>query len=81
MYVSASRKGIGVALKAPKIARRHLFCIIHNLLLEVSDFLMSIGVCPMVEPQVIAKECTCLDLENVAPLCADIGGPGHRMLA
>lgn len=50
MDVSASRTGIGMALKAPAIMRRHLFSITENTLVEIFDFLMSFGVCHMAEP-------------------------------
>ena len=49
MYVSASRTGIGVALKAPAIERRHLFCKMASLSADV-DFLASFGVCHTVNP-------------------------------
>lgn len=66
----ASRTGIGVALKAPAIVRRHLFCITESLLVDV-DFLASFGFCHTVDPYVIAGRTiavyACLALANVAP--------------
>ena len=37
MYVSASRTGMGVALKAPVVVRRQLLCITESLLVDVFD--------------------------------------------
>ena len=53
MYVSASRTGIEVALKAPAIVRRQLFCITESLLVDGFDFLTSLGMCHTVDPYVM----------------------------
>ena len=51
MYVSASRTGMGVALKAPAMLRRQ-FCITESLLVDVFDFLTSLCICHTVDPYV-----------------------------
>lgn len=45
LYVSASRAGMEVALKAPAIVRRYMFCRIVSLLVEVFDFSASFSMC------------------------------------
>ena len=50
MYISASRIEIGIALKALVMVQKHLFCMIESLLVGVFDFLISFGVCHIVEP-------------------------------
>ena len=52
MNVSASRTGIGVALKAPAMVRRQLFCMTESLLVDVLHFLTSLGMCHTVDPYV-----------------------------
>ena len=58
MYVSASSTGMGVALNAPAIVRKHLFCMTASLFEMPFDFFMSFGVCHMVEPYVMAGRTT-----------------------
>ena len=60
MYVSASRTGMGVALKAPVMVRRQLFCITESLLVDVFDFLTSLGMCHTVDPYVMTGHTTVL---------------------
>ena len=42
MNVSASSTEMGVALKAPAMVRRQLFCMTESLLVDVFDFLTSL---------------------------------------
>ena len=60
MYVSASRTGMGVALKAPAMVRRQSFCITESLLVDVFDFLTSLGMCHTVDPYVMTGRTTAL---------------------
>lgn len=55
MNVSASTTGRGVALKAPAIVRRHLFCMTASLSVEVFRFLLvaPFGMCHAAELCVI----------------------------
>ena len=60
IYVSASRTGIGVALKATVMVRRQLFSITESLLVDVFDFLTSLGICHTVELYVMTRRTTAL---------------------
>ena len=61
MYVSASSTGMGVALNAPVIVRKHLFCMTASLFEMPFDFFMSFSVCYMVEPYVMAGRTTAVN--------------------
>ena len=60
MNVSASSTEMGVALKAPAMVRRQLFCMTESLLVDIFDFLTSLGMCHTVDTYVMAGRTTAL---------------------
>ena len=58
--ISASSTEMGVALKAPVMVRRQLFCMTESLLVDVFDFLTSLGMCHTVDTCFMAGRTTAL---------------------
>ena len=62
MWVSAYNTSIGVALYAPTMTRKHLFCMTSSLLLDsiLAFFLASAGICHAIEPCAMAGRITAI---------------------
>ena len=60
MYVSASRTEMKVALKSPAMMRQQLSCMTESLLVDVFDFLTSLGMCRTVDSYVMIGRTTAL---------------------